>query len=555
MNHFAPSVDAAREALGGAAPITKGEIPTGTAGAKYSLEEISKRIRAGRIDPRVRGWAGRALMEDGSPETIKDKCRAILKKLRSQTIYTPDPVGAEFIAGARYTLCLDELGLCLPSADCDDLTVALGSGLMSQGISVQVLAQCFDSSNVPTHVLVAAETSPGKWDRIDPSSKKFDVGEYFPATKEWWFDPMKDINLDESGDLAGDFVGVGTPHIAAVANNPWPHGSNEDRYWHPWRYGVGEYANVVLQIPDAPKLSDQQKAAIYDGTTEQLRIAVDGLDQAVMGLESALKNIEQVKTILNPSQPFDTDDGSITSVLDFPTSGVWTKNMDNISWWLVGIGKKFVQAGREALNGTRRIFVDQKTQDAYVEGNDQDTFRLNTIRKVGGAVLAFVNPVGAAIAGLTAKEGRVLTKEETEREILAARSATGVQGAVGVGIAPVVIVVAVVVGAVVQSIVAMIIVKEWCHMAEVKAIEATRTEMMKCVASGRCSVDDVIRIEKEQSKSRVEEEKARAQTDPFASIAKAALYMAIGGGVLAGAYVLSPVIKASAERWREKHTR
>jgi hypothetical protein len=711
MSGFAPGVDSARKNLNGVT-ITEKAFPQNAAhGAKFSLEEVAARILKGGADPRIRGWAGKALVEAGSPSDRREQARAVLKKLRSQTVYVADPVGVEFIADAKYTLCLDELGLCLPGADCfpkgtlllrddlelvpiediqvgnkiwgldqwttvqakaskgilaidalflnngsvvkltgdhhvyvgrceqhghacscrwserkeqrirvsdlregdvlaqpervpfgetpiwrlggdewaispnrlkedrapgrmlrvkgieravmevpcfdiqtedhrvylpehdvtvsncDDLAVALGSGLLALGIPVQVVAQSFDNSGIPSHVLVAAETSPDYWERVDPSSRTYDVGQYYPAAREWWFDPTGEIKLSD-GRLRGRFVGVGNlPDVF-----PGYPGT-----------GLGQYENVSFQIPNmTPEPTAKQKEAVFLTATEQLYAAVNGLDLAVTGLEKAVGQLESVRQVLRPSDPFDPG-AEVTSVSQFPRDGTWSKNMSAISHWLIDTGKRLVKAGREALAGGRRIFLDQKTQDAYIEGNDSDPFRLNTIFKVNDAVLAFVNPLGAAVAGLTAKEGRVLSKEETEAELLAARSSTSAQGMQqGLGNPIIIVVVAVVAGVIVTGIVAMLIVKEWCHTAEVTAIEATRQEMMKCVAAGRCTPDDVIKMEKQQHDNRVAEEKARSESDFFSKLEKIAIYMAVGGAVIAGAYVAAPVVKTFAEKWSHR---
>jgi len=212
---FRPSVASASAALGDATPLVQRTHPAGSSGAKLSLEEVARRVREGRLDPRIRAWAGEALIKAGRPKGARDQAQALLDAVRSQAMYAPDPLGAEMIVAAKNTLCLDEQGLCIRVADCDDLCVALGSALLSVGIPTKIVGQAFDHSGIPSHVLLAVDTKSG-WKRVDPSSDKFKVGEYFPATKEWWIDPM-DTKVSLAGEPgSGDFVGVGRIPIVGV---------------------------------------------------------------------------------------------------------------------------------------------------------------------------------------------------------------------------------------------------------------------------------------------------------------------------------------------------
>lgn len=206
---FAPSVQAAQKALGSQAQIVTRPHPSGALGAKISLDEVARRVRDGRNDPRVRGWAGRAIVRAGNPTTIVGRAQALLDALRSQTAYVPDPVGTELIAKASTTLCLDNLGLCLPAADCDDLVVAFGAAAMSIGIAVRVVGQAFGTS-MATHVIDAIEDERSNWIRVDPASQ-YPVGGFFKATNEWWIDPLKSGSIGMKGDPgSGDYIGIGT---------------------------------------------------------------------------------------------------------------------------------------------------------------------------------------------------------------------------------------------------------------------------------------------------------------------------------------------------------
>lgn len=97
-------------------------------------------------------------------------------------------------------------------SNCDDLTIAYGSAVMSVGIPCKVVGQAFNGSSVPSHVLAAIQdTQTGEWYRVDPSTDK-PVGGYVTATREWWIDPFNKKGMTISGATSGDFVGVGRVH-------------------------------------------------------------------------------------------------------------------------------------------------------------------------------------------------------------------------------------------------------------------------------------------------------------------------------------------------------
>ena len=286
---FRPSAEAAQKALGSKAKITKRVYPAGMAGIKISFEEIAKRIREGRNDPRIRGWAGRALIAAGNPSGQSAQAQALLEALRKQTIYAPDPAGTEMIVAAKNTLCLDEHGLCIPAADCDDLVVTLGSALLSLSIPIHVVGQAFSGEQQPTHVLLEVDT-PSGWQKIDPSNVASSTGQSFTATREWRIDPMntKDFAL-AGGPGSGDFVGVGDISGAITA----------------------EVESVI---------------------TNQLQMAVFTLEKAVNDLGTAINEVQQTRELLRPpnADQFDPDPFPITSIADFPANGIWTESMQNI---------------------------------------------------------------------------------------------------------------------------------------------------------------------------------------------------------------------------------
>ena len=207
---FEPGIDAARIALGTSTPIVHNIHPGGAKGVNLSLKEVAARIRKGRIDPRIRAWAIRAIKKDGGPQDTIGQAQAILTALKDATVYVQDPANAEFMQAAHETLCLDDKGLCFRGGDCDDLVIAYGSATLSVGIPTKIIGECFNNNPTPSHVLAAIQnTANGEWLRVDPSTNK-PVGEYVAGTKEVWIDPMEDNSTSLSGaEPSGDFVGVG----------------------------------------------------------------------------------------------------------------------------------------------------------------------------------------------------------------------------------------------------------------------------------------------------------------------------------------------------------
>jgi hypothetical protein len=212
---FAPSAGAANAALGGT--VRQEVHPPGLEGTKFSLAKMGELVRDGRNDPRVRGWAGRVLMAAGKPKSATAQTQAILDEIRRKTIYVQDPVNTELMAKPHITLCLDEHGLCMPAADCDDRVVALASGTMSIGIETMVVGQAYGTEQA-THVICAILDPDTGWQRVDPSAENYAVGKSYPATKEWWLDPISgSVANSAQGTVTtmgkepehGDYIGVG----------------------------------------------------------------------------------------------------------------------------------------------------------------------------------------------------------------------------------------------------------------------------------------------------------------------------------------------------------
>jgi Transglutaminase-like superfamily len=174
-----------------------------------SIEAMSAKIRAGRLDPGVRGWAIQALKDAGidgrGGQSVASQASAILDAFRNAVGYVPDPYGAEYIAGAAATLCLKP-NLCLNGGDCDDLSVALASLMLSVGIPTQIVKQNFGGDK-QEHVLIAIYDG-SDWQYADPSLRMA-LGNAVPAQTEDWVDPMGPVgNLSE---VQPEIITLGRP--------------------------------------------------------------------------------------------------------------------------------------------------------------------------------------------------------------------------------------------------------------------------------------------------------------------------------------------------------
>ena len=172
------------------ATATRRPYPDGAPGIRMSLEAMAQKMREGRLDPGVRGWAIQALKDAGidgrGNTTVRAQASALLDALRAVTTYAPDPYGAEYIPSAAATLCLKP-NLCVNGEDCDGLSVALGSLMLSIGIPTQIVKQTF-GGGAQEHVLIAIYDGTD-WLYADPSTR-LPLGGAVSAAREDWIDPM-----------------------------------------------------------------------------------------------------------------------------------------------------------------------------------------------------------------------------------------------------------------------------------------------------------------------------------------------------------------------------
>jgi hypothetical protein len=154
--------------------VTRRPYAPGAGGHKQSLDLIAQKMCEGRLDPAVQQWARQALIAarlDGRDHpTVKELAQCLTEALRATVIYVPDATSAEVVASASATLCLGP-GLCMNAGDCDDQVVALGSALLSIGLTVAVVKEDYPTLDAQSHVLLAVRDERGEWLYCDPSTR------------------------------------------------------------------------------------------------------------------------------------------------------------------------------------------------------------------------------------------------------------------------------------------------------------------------------------------------------------------------------------------------
>lgn len=231
---------------------TRTGYPQGPAGIRMSLEAMCRKIREGRVDPGVRGWANQALKDAGidgrSGQSVYSQATAILNALRSQVVYSPDPYGAEYIVGAAATLCLKP-NLCLNGGDCDDLSVALASLMLSVGIPTQIVKQNFGPDK-QEHVLTAIYDG-NEWQYADPSLN-MSVGSAVPAVSEVWVDPMGPVG--NMADSAPEIITLGRPPTLGATTTPAASTSTVQTTLTTTPSQITGYVLVTLPVQTVPGL-------------------------------------------------------------------------------------------------------------------------------------------------------------------------------------------------------------------------------------------------------------------------------------------------------------
>lgn len=231
--------------------VYRQDQPHGEDGIRFSLKRVCMMIAEGRLHPDVRAWTTKKLAAVGNPKGAKARAKALLEAVRAQSGWVPDPIDAEFMAGAHLTLGDGDKPPYFALGDCDDLTIALGSAILaplmyltaagSVGTRAAVVGHAYGTDRNIEHVLGAIfDPNDNKWYYVDPSLKDMPFGECRPFTRERvYLVPSAELLCDDRVCLApggrssgpppmprrGDFVAVnGAPGMDLVEPPSWVDG-------------------------------------------------------------------------------------------------------------------------------------------------------------------------------------------------------------------------------------------------------------------------------------------------------------------------------------------
>lgn len=178
--------------------------PAGRKGAMMSLQEVADRGWKARMSPRLRAWVSQQLDKCGvSRGGRREKMQCILEAYRKKVPYLHDPLMGEFMATPDQVLCLDEGGLCIIGADCDEATITLIACALCISIPAMVIGSSHkEPLDVPSHVFGAFQDELGSWVKMDGTTRH-PIGQTAPHAREWWVEPGKEMKEKAQGDFVG----------------------------------------------------------------------------------------------------------------------------------------------------------------------------------------------------------------------------------------------------------------------------------------------------------------------------------------------------------------
>lgn len=346
------------------------QLALGEPGIRISLEEVAKRVVEGRLDPRVRAWAIRKLKEAGNPKTNLGRAEALLKALRDQCIWVPDPVHSEYMAKPHLTLGDGADLSYFAGGDCDDLTIALLAAYLSVieavGVQAAVVGHSYVTSRDITHVLGAVYAN-GKWYYVDPSTD-YPFGKCkTPFYRERVIEvPSMKMTCDRDFCLSGP---------GAMKSPP----SNTQM-------------GVFVGVDGIP--SDSEREPVHSPEVSVFGLGDPSLDtefgQNLLGLSKYLQDAWiRFQDTYQRLQRVSSDLG--VPVVD----GMWTPEVEHVLRTLrlaVDAGSRFLV---EAAVGQRPVGKNDSGTDFVIQGNPSDPF---WIRSENG-VIRLVSPNGEDFQG------------------------------------------------------------------------------------------------------------------------------------------------------------
>lgn len=192
--------------------------PPGKAGIRTSLREVALAMGRGRMDEDVLRW-GRNVIEreriqrGNRADTPRKRAELLLGEAQAK-VWTPDPVGVEFVPAARLLAC--DLATkdkdCFATDDCDGRSGLLGAALLSVGIDVVAVGHSYTSDKVVGHVLAAAWLD-GAWHYADPTLYQEGLGTVVDFTHEIVLEPFTGTVLCEGRRCLGSLPNTTRQYI------------------------------------------------------------------------------------------------------------------------------------------------------------------------------------------------------------------------------------------------------------------------------------------------------------------------------------------------------
>lgn len=169
--------------------------PPGQDGIRTSLREVALRIGEGRNHEDVLRWTRNVIERERlqrafRADTPRKRAELLLGEVQEK-VWTPDPVGTEFMAASRLLAC--DLATrdkdCFATGDCDDKVSLMGAALLSVGIDAVAVGHSYTADKVVSHVLTAGWID-GAWHYADPTLHREPLGTVVDFTHEVVLEPF-----------------------------------------------------------------------------------------------------------------------------------------------------------------------------------------------------------------------------------------------------------------------------------------------------------------------------------------------------------------------------
>jgi len=307
-------------------------MPRGYEGGAYGLDKLADYIDRSMHDPLVIEDTRQTLMRSGvlnvrgRPDPTKI-VRAIFEDQKKRVGFVRDPVDTELMVHARYLLCLDPNGPCVPAGDCDDQVIAVASRVMCAGVPVRLRLRWYKGQGL-SHITIEYDRSmrlEGDWVCLDPSREDGRCNE-----TEYEHQVIREVHMGH--ERHGTFVGMG-----------------------------GDYSGSMGADDKQVTLSTEE-SKVWVARTLECR---DKLAQDVARLRSRRDALVRVRADLGlpafDPAPAPSSEGAKESPLrTYARTGAWTKEASDDESKLIESGDYAVRILDEGLAGNRPLYFDSK---------------------------------------------------------------------------------------------------------------------------------------------------------------------------------------------------